>query len=225
MSAFYIFEPENGDLFGTKWAYGETINAEFSDPQACPKCGAYVSGGYWLPPLDIYLSSAKEDRWGDFIWGAGFTMVVSERFKRLYETEGLSGVTEFREVNIVKVGKRKTGDFTGLALPRYYDFSILWGKASQDDKKSGLTHEKPEQIKCSYCRSGVSYRKQKGIFLEEGSWEGDDIFKPRNSPVDYMVTEKFRQVVLDHKLKNFWFIPAEKYVYDERHSPIYYMAE
>ncbi len=51
-----------------------------------------------------------------------------------------------------------------------------------------------EKIKCTFCRIGVTWRKQKGVIIEEGSWNGTDIFKPRAAPVSFMVSERLKKI-------------------------------
>ena len=74
----------------------------------------------------------------------------------------------------------KSGQFPN-PTPTYHLIHVPWGGANQDDTASGLKRELSEIVKCSYCRSGFSWKKQDRIVIEEGSWDGSDIFKPRNA--------------------------------------------
>ena len=79
MSNFYVLKPEGG-RFGTKWAYGEAANPEkigSTASQRCPVCGAGMGMLQWLPPHYLQLSSAKPEKWGDFLWGTVFPMMKS----------------------------------------------------------------------------------------------------------------------------------------------------
>jgi len=224
MNNFYVIEPADGKMFGTKWAYADLIPpVNRGDSQYCPVCGGAVSGLRWLPPHRIKLSSAKPGKWGDFVWGAGFPLLVSSKFKEIYEREGLMGIEEFSAtVEVVRMGTLKSGQFP-IPPPTYHLIHILWGGANQDDIASGLTQEHPEVITCTFCRVGVTRRKQERVVIEEGSWNGNDIFKPRNAPVPFMVSEPFKQAVEDYKLTNIWIIPAEKFAYDERRPGLWYV--
>ena len=125
--------------------------------------------------------------------GAGFPLLVSSKFKEIYEREGLSGIEEFSSpVNVVRMGTLKSGQFP-VSPPTYHLIHVPWGGANQDDVASGLTYEHPEMIKCAFCRVGVTWKKQERVVLEEGSWNGSDIFKPRNAPVPFMVSERFKR--------------------------------
>jgi len=77
----------------------------------------------------------KWSRNGGILWGAGFLLLVSERSKTVYEQEGLTGITAFLPVEVVRVGTRKTGDLPP-GLPTYYLIEIVWGGANQDDQAS-----------------------------------------------------------------------------------------
>src|SRR4030067_3256169 len=96
MNRFYVLKPEEGIRFGRKWAYAEPLKPDnVGDSEKCPVCGSPVSALMWLPPHNIKLSSAKPEKWGDFVWGAGFPLLVSSRFIEIYEQEGLTGIDIF----------------------------------------------------------------------------------------------------------------------------------
>lgn len=226
MSKFYVLEPEEGIRFGKKWVYAEVVSpVNYEDAERCPVCGGFVSMKKWAQPHRVKLSSAKPEKWGDFVWGAGFSLLISQRFKEIYETEELTGFAEISPpVEFIRMGKLKTGEFP-ISPPIYHHVYVPWGGANQDDIASGLIYEKPDNIKCSYCRVGVAWRKQEKIVIEEGSWNGTDIYKPRNSPVEFVVSERFKKVAEKYKLKNIWLIPVEKYGYDERRYGLWYVHE
>ena len=226
MNHFYVLEPEKGKLFGIQWAYADLIApVNRGEYDRCPACGGAVSGLRWIEPRRVKLSSAKPEKWGDFIWGAGFPLIVSERFKTVYEAERLTGIAEFSlPVEVTRVGTRKKGDFPAL-LPDYHLVSVPWGGANQDDVASEVVHEKPEKIVCAYCRLGVSWRKQPRIIIEENTWDGSDIFRPRGAPIQFMVSERFKEVAEAHSFKNIWLIPSEKYGYDVRRPGLWYIHE
>lgn len=226
MNMFYVLKPEEGIMFGRKWAYADKVSPTIrGDSQQCPVCGGPVSGLRWLPPRHIKLSSAQPGKWGDFVWGAGFPLLVSSRFRSVYEQEGLSGIEEFSSpVEIVRMGTLKSGQFPILP-PTYHLIHVPWGGANQDDVASGLTHERPQAIKCAFCREGVTWRKQERVIIEDGSWTGCDIFIPRNAPVPFMVSEHFKVVADTYDFKNIWLIPAEKYGFDEHRPGLWYVND
>lgn len=221
---FYVLEPEEGIRFGTKWAYADQVDPVLrsEEGERCPVCGHFVTPLKWLPPHRVKLSSAKPEKWGDFVWGAGFLLLVSGRFKEVYEREGLRGITAFHPVKVVRVGKRKTGDLPEGVLA-YYLIEITWGGANRDDVASKVVWER--EPKCLYCRVDGFHTKYEGIIIEEGSWTGVDIFKARGVPGPILVSEHFVEVVERNGLKNTWFIPAEKYAWDESKPGLWYILE
>jgi hypothetical protein len=222
---FYVLECEGG-LFGTKWAYFEQVDpVHIADEQwdRCPVCGEGVGMLKWLPPYRVELSSAKPEKWGDFVWGPSVLLMVSEWFKAIYEQEGLSGIEFFEPVEVVRVGTRKTGDLPP-DLPRYYMVKVIWDGANQDDVASKVVFR--ETPKCAYCRSGAGGRlRQEGIILEEGSWKGADLFQARGSPGVILVSERFKEVAERYRLKNAWLIPAEKFAWEEGRPGLWYILD
>lgn len=219
---FYALEPD-GLLFGTRWAYSTIAKPRhFGEPEYCPVCGSPVTLRRWLPPHRLILSSAKPEKWGDFLFGLAYPLMVSTRFKAIYEAEGLIGIKQFYpSAEIVRMGRKKTGDLPA-SPPIYHLVEILWNGANQDDVASKVVFKDPPR--CSFCRSGGVILRQEGIILEASSWTGADIFFARGkSPV--LVSERFKQVVESHKLKGAQFIPAEKYAYDERRPGLRYIRE
>jgi len=222
---FYVLKPAEGIRFGTKWAYADQVDPVVISEEAehyCPVCGGPVGMLKWLPPYRVKLSSAKPEKWGDFVWGAGFLLLVSDRFKAVYEREGLTGITAFLPVEVVRVGTRKTGDLPP-GLPTYYLIEVVWDGANQDDQASKVVTKR--EPRCAYCRVGGGRLRQEGIILAEESWTGVDIFEARGAPVPIIVSERFKGVVERYGLKNAWFIPAEKFAWDEHRPGLWYILD
>lgn len=209
---FFILEPAGGQIFGTKWAYGDKVEPILlGEPRSCPVCGRTLSLLEWLPPHRVKLSSAKPDKWGDFIWVLG-ALAVSERFQEIYRAEGLTGIEHFYPaMEIVRVGTRKTGDLPE-GLPAYSMVKIKWNGANLDDAGSEVIR-KDNPLRCTFDRGPV--RAYERVVLEPGSWDSSDIFQARGLLAVTIVSERFRDVVKKHGLTNAWFIPAKNYAYRE----------
>jgi hypothetical protein len=222
--SFFILTSEEHSRFGTRWAYFDKQSSvlDNTDNEWCPVCGRSVSRTRHLPPLRIKLSSAKPEKWGDFVWGTFFTPLVSDRFKQIYDREGLTGIKQFYPTaEIVRVGTRKTGDFP-TQLPTYYFIEVVYGAANQDDTASGVVYRprsKPDgDGYCSYChQGGGEMLKQERVVVEEGSWSGEDIFELRGGPPYPVVSDRFKQVIESARLKNCLFVPSERFAYDLHH--------
>lgn len=226
MTKFFVMKPDGGIRFGRKWAYADLRPpVVYGNCQYCPVCGDPVSGMKWLPPYQIKLSNSRPDKWGDTVWGAGFELIVSERFKNIYEREGLTGIAEFSPaVEVVQIGTKKIRD-TNIPSPIYHSIHIPWGGADMDDQASGLTHRHPEEITCNYCRTGVSIRRFDQLIINEGTWNGTDIFIVRNSPGTFVVSDKFKYISEKNNITNIWLIPSEKYACDEPNHKLWYVRE
>ena len=102
---FYVLKPEEGISFGRKWAYGDVVDpVNYADCERCPVCGGPVSMLKWIEPRRIKLSSAQPEKWGDVVWGAGFSLLISKHLKGIYEEEELTGIDEISPpVEIVRM--------------------------------------------------------------------------------------------------------------------------
>lgn len=212
----YVLKPDRNELFGTKWAYGTGAGSKVTEDvgQRCPVCQHTVGPLEWLPPHRIELSSAKPEKWGDFLWGAGFDLVVSARFKTVYEAERLIGIRRFHPpAEIMRVGKKRAGDLPPT-LPTYHLVEIERLGPELDEDASEVIRRR---LDCAYCHRGYVERWE-GVVIKSGSWAGEDIFFPRGMPGTCVVSERFRQVVEAYRLTNAWLIPAEKWAYDQHRS-------
>lgn len=217
MTQFYILQPMDGMLFGRKWAYGETVPpSNRGEPDRCPVCHSAVTLMRWLPPYRVKLSRSIPARWGDFVFGVGFSLLVSARFKAIYEQEGLSGIAEFTPpVEIVRLGNITAEDFSGT-LPVYHEIYVPWGGADQDDEASEFGFEPSKKMPCEYCRTVKGKFWLSRAILKEASWNGADILRPIRAPSEFFVSPRFKEVAERYQLTNLRIIPSEKYSYDER---------
>ncbi|WNG42578.1 hypothetical protein F0U61_51060 [Archangium violaceum] len=62
------------------------------------------------------------------------------------------------------------------------------------------------------------YRSIHGFSLEPGTWQGEDIFRPRGLFGDLIVSERFERFVARHGFTNLRMTPIEEYVWDP-HAP------
>ncbi len=218
---FYVLKPDGGIRFGTKWAYADLVEPVLvGECDRCPVCGGPISMLRWLPPHRIKLSSAKPEKWGDFVWGAGFLLMVSGRFKEIYEAEGLTGITVFHPpAEVVRVGRGKTGDVPP-SLPAYHLIEIVWNGGNLDDTASGIIRK---SSKCEFCRGAA--RSFERVVIDQSSWTGVDIFEARGLYGEIIITERFKRVVEIYGLKGAWLIPTERYAYDEHRRGLWYVRE
>ncbi|RMG37447.1 MAG: hypothetical protein D6732_06760 [Methanobacteriota archaeon] len=204
---FYVLKPV-GLRFGTKFAYGEQVHPiQTGDFARCPVCGHPVTARKWLSPRKIKLSTSQKSKWGDFVWGDGFTLVVSERFAQLYKNGNLHGISSFQAVNIVKTGQKNSA----VEQPKYYLIDFDWNGANLDDEKSGIIRN---NIKCAFCRASI-IKSFNRVVIETNSWKGADIFGVRGLPGEILVSEKTKLLIESFKLTGAIVVPSERYSYDQ----------
>jgi hypothetical protein len=204
-----FFELEDGmsGSYDTKYDKVEPVNR--GEPPPCPKCGETIGSLTWLPPyraeLELYGQSP-----GDFVTGSGSTFLISERMAESFQTEGLTGLLGFHPVELVRVRRKRKGPRLG-DLPRYFAVTACFGRGAVDETRSRLHRDKP--VTCSECRNtGVD--SIHGFTLEPGTWQGEDVFRPRGLQGDIVVSERFAEFVKRHKFTNMKLTPIEEYVWD-----------
>ena len=136
------------------------------------------------------------------------TLLMSEKFRWLYEENGLQGPRDFQEVEVAKVIKHRR--FRGNP-PKYFKLTILRDKVRIDQQKSEFEWKTDAPV-CPYCLwppGGATLKSYKRLVIEEGSWNGNDIFKAHGSPESFLVTERFKNVCESNALKNIEFHPLE----------------
>lgn len=209
MTQFYLLLSDGG-IFGTKWAYGEVAEPVLiGNAQVCPVCGTPISMLKWMPPHYIKLSSSKPERWGDLLWGAGFSLMVSAKFRSVYAENGLTGISNYDPpATVVKIGRLTPGMFPGQ-LPEYSQVEIVWNGANLDDEKSRVVRG---STVCEFHRDGI--REMDQIVLEAQTWIGVDVFVARGLSGKIIVSDRFLEVFHGNELKNAQFIPIEKASYD-----------
>ncbi|PTL76792.1 hypothetical protein DAT35_47880 [Vitiosangium sp. GDMCC 1.1324] len=70
---------------------------------------------------------------------------------------------------------------------------------------------------CEECRF-TRFKSIYGFTLEPGTWQGEDIFRPRGLYGDLTVSERFARFVARHGFTNMRLTPTEEYVWDP-HAP------
>ncbi|XXF78196.1 double-CXXCG motif protein [Myxococcaceae bacterium GXIMD 01537] len=204
---FFYLDDEMHGRYDTEFDSEDSRNLE-SAPR-CPQCNAIIGMKKWLPPYrgDLVLHG---EAFGDFVNVPGYTVIISERFAEAFNTEGLTGLLGLHPVEVLRVRGRKKGA-KAVSVPRYLVASPCFGRAAVDMARSRIRHDEP--VTCSECRD-LSTECIHGFALEAGTWQGEDIFRPRGLQGLIVVSERFRQLVERHQLTNMRLIPIEEYVWD-----------
>lgn len=206
---------------GTDGMYCEPFHA--GAPDLCPYCGKWMSAEEWLEPC-----LAELEQWGhtydDIVGGVlahGF--LFSARLIQEYSRYGLSGFREFKPVEIVKV----TGPRRSLRpVPRY-----SWSKAHFDGSRmdpiaSGVvwdfdnplwagdpeTRRNASERKSNFCwYSGTGIYQMKRLVLIAETLTGADAFMVANLPGHTVVSERFRDLIIENGFRGPRLTPIGEY--------------
>ena len=83
-----------------------SVDDNLSDAPTCQACSEFIGPLRGLPPYRIELETWGNE-FGDIAFGGSIELLVSQRFKELFEREGLIGLEDFEPVNVVRVLKYK----------------------------------------------------------------------------------------------------------------------
>jgi len=204
---FYLDDDLHG-RYDTKFSKVEPVVR--GDAPLCARCGDGMGMLTWHPPYRVDLELYGEEL-GDFVDGPGYDVLVSERFAEAFKAEGLTGLLGFHPVEVVRVRRTRRGQKKMVGAPPYFVVTPCFGRAAVDLARSRIRHEKP--VTCPECRD-LAPDSIHGFSLEQGTWAGEDVFRPRGLQGLIVVSERFARLVERHKLTNMQLTPIEDYVWD-----------
>jgi len=207
MRFYVIKKPRKETRYDTEFAYLKPHPR--GDAPRCPVCGGYTGMLTALPPYNIELE-LWDTGYGDIAFGPGNHILVSERFKILWEEHVLAGLDGFAPVSIEKVIKHVRFE---ASPPEYYLTSVVQSEAVIDQIQSGFEWESGEEPKCDHCRLG-GIKRWKRIVLEPDTWSGENLFRPRGLSGTIMVDQRFKEFADQFKITNCCLIPSEEYARD-----------
>jgi len=175
----------------------------------CPSCGETIGLLPWLPPHRAQLE-VWGSQYGDVAFGPGYELLISKRLADLYRREGLSGLAGFHEVEVVRV-IRRGGSKLRTPVPPYCCVTVAYSRAAVDLEASQLILEKP--CTCSECRGGFVVRTTR-VVLEEDTWSGEDLFRPRGLRGIIMASERFTAFFERNHMNNGLLIDADHFSFD-----------
>lgn len=207
---FILDQFPKGEREGARTDYMTSEGATFSDPPICKTCGRGLSNLIWVPPYNAEMDQWGE-RYGDLaLSGSPQCILVSERFRNLYEESGMIGLSGFYPVTIdrlVRHNKKCKGK-----PPVYLKADVARSQAGVDDARSGCVWKKNSTIcpECLFPNKGI-IKSWTGTVLIEGEVPVEDVFVPRGGGAGIMVSFRFKAFCEEHAILNAWFFPAETY--------------
>lgn len=180
------------------WAEFETIGRKVFGGEfpRCGRCQAKIGNLQWQPPFKVRLTRGRA---GDLCTD-GQDILVSRQFREAWTESGLSGI-HFESADV------ETSD--PLQLDKLYNVIRVGTVTTRlDETASGLIVS--NLVGCDYCRV-ASRQKVDRIRVDETTWTGLDVFRPSGLYGAMLVTDKFVDMVAQHKLTNFHFIHQDDY--------------
>lgn len=206
--SFYVLEaPKSGesdaetlclDADGTKMGAG---------PQ-CPICGVAIGSRRALPPRRVEIALGGK-RFGDFGFGLGTDLLVTERFRNAFLRSGLTGFSHFTPAEIVEVIAR-SGNIPN-SIPNYFIAEPARSRAIINDRACGLEYSQPWT--CKECKSGIMIRLRR-LVLEPGSWSGEDIFIARGLYGRIITSQRFKEFCDREAFNNCVLVDAHHFHFD-----------
>lgn len=204
---FYVLKELQKEVrYDTEFAYLEPHPQ--GDAPCCPGCGGCIGSLTSLPPYNIELE-LWDKGYGDIALGPGDHILVSKRFRILWDEHALSGLDGFARVSVKKIIQHVRFE---ASSPEYYLTAIVQSEAVIDQTQSGFEWEAPPT--CPVCQEGSIIKRWRKIILEPGTWSGENIFRPRGLSGAIMVDQRFKEFVDQFKITNCCLIPAEEYAHD-----------
>ncbi|WP_225408737.1 hypothetical protein [Stigmatella hybrida] len=204
-SRFFVLCDDKGGRHDTQFDKAEPVHR--GEAPHCPRCGAPIGMRTWQPPYRVELEVHGENL-GDFAEGPGYDRLISERMAEAFQAEGLTGLLGFHPVEVVRARRKRKGLGTG-PVPRYLAVTACFGRGAVDEGRSRLSRNRP--LTCPECRDpGVDAIH--GFALEPGTWQGEDVFRPRGLQGRILVSARFASWVQRHALTNMRLIPTEEYL-------------
>jgi len=216
---------ELGDLRTMNWDYAADAAGmkpeNTADPRKCPKCGRYVGTIQWLAPY--YAEVLVHGKMlGDIVKCAGMSLLVSDRFRRAWETEALRGIEEFSPLARLRVRPARLGR---RPLTYFHVAPQRFG-TRVDLERSLIEYDRP--ITCYQCID-ANAETVRQLVIDESSWTGEDLFIAWGKPGSFIVTDRVRAMRDKYGLTNMNMTPVEELLWDPLkqwtpydHSPPYW---
>lgn len=188
-----FYKLEAGSRFEAHFAKGTDWEGK-----TCSTDETHVGAGKRIPPTRVDLPSTNVPH---FLSTFLSDYIITDEVRQLFEKAGFKGyILKPVIVNKVRKGNREE-------IPPLWEFIVI-GKGGDAHPKSG--------IRLRYACPGCDMRDYtcfgKGLFIDESQWDGSDFFTVWPLPKFIIVTEKIKNFIKKHKLKNCKFTPTKELV-------------
>ncbi len=206
---YYLLKPYKKQLFSRIYATASDVEPyQMELPDYCLVCHRPVSPMKTIPPYQIAITSANPKKIGDFIFGTGEGLFISDKVYNLFMRENIKDIRIDDRVNIVKMGRIMV-EQAQLTPPKYFACSVKKGGGKIDVTKSQYKYIKEPQ--CPYCQAAIM-ESCIGQYIQEGTWKGDDIFYPLFGE-GIFITERLKKLLEEHNITGYTAFPGENWWY------------
>ena len=197
-----------GERYRTDFSFDDAVQTGAAP--SCQVCDAFVGMLEVLPPVRVHLETWGAEC-GDFaFWTDSF--LVSAQFREQYEGSGLRGLTAFEKAEVVS--HRRFANATERP-PDYFLARPKRGGARIDVTASEVEWTDGRGPRCACCLSGDgAIKRWRRVIVDEGSWEGDDVFYAYGLPGQLLVSARFADWSASQGWKNFCVTPAAESSHD-----------
>ncbi len=203
---FFVMEQVLGGTHDTEFS---REGSNLGPAPRCPQCGDVTGLLTWLPPYRGELELHGKE-FADLVKGPCGGVLVTERFAEDFKAEGLTGLSGFHPIEVTRVRRKRRGP-KPAPPPRYLFVMPAYGQPALDMERSRILSKKP--VECTWCRY-VGPDAIDGLRMEEGTWGGEDVFRPRGLWGAILVSERFMRFAERYATIHMRMVPIEKYVWD-----------
>lgn len=202
---------ERSMLLKQYWAEAETTDDAIYTRAGglfCPVCGG-MHMNRWEKPRKIVLTGTHyPDRIS--LWLV-YRLIISERFKQMYEKERLTGIAEFEDLEYVKYTKQKNG----TKPPNYYNAVIPFSESVFFDTQKTVIRGKPHAQKmqptCQHCEPfDMIVDHFDKLALNTTNWDGMDIFRVYGYGKPFL-SQRMKDKIVEYGLTNCELVNVDEF--------------
>lgn len=191
---------------------GYEASFDYNNYTSCPKCGARVSGAYWMKPRILYITRHTPPDFLYTVWGDA-SFVVSENAYRKIVESGIAGIKNAEKIDNVIFWKKPKEDY------HIQDYYYIWLHSSQitiDYQNSDITRMGGNDSGvCSLCNQVPGpIMSVKKLAFNMDLYEGYDIFHTYELGGYCFYSKRFVDFCKREHLTNLQCVPLYEYRYE-----------
>lgn len=198
---FFVLRPQVGSDAET--AYEPVGDVRLGEAPRCPQCGGYTGLKKWLPPYRVRLRTFGKCL-GDVAFDVGRDLIVSDRFLNAWRSAGLSDLPADQVEVVARKRNREE-----IERRTYFHVAAPRTEARLDCRRSKVVRQGLST--CELCGKPGIVNAIRGVYIDESSWKGEDIFVPWGLNGFTVVTERVPMLATKNHLKNVTVMPSEAF--------------